>query len=446
MGCHRRSGGGTGAIPPACGPLPCSGGADPNRCSHAARCGSLWRGPGRGRRARAARRPDRRRPRRRPTSSRASRPTAPSSSQPPEQVVAHVRRADRRGRPALGGVQRRPVRRTGHEPARVGDDGLTLTRRHPPADASRHVQRGVERDAGRGRAPVPTATSRSPCSTRRPPSRARRPPSRLDAAADDHGSAEDGETASERAERRSTPSEVSDGATWLGRVLSTLGLAVLFGSLVADRRRLAGGPGVHPRRALPALGLAAHARRHACSTSSPSARRSTSESLGNGLNPAAGSTCSTPGGPGRAAFARLVLVVACGWVVLRPERVIDPTTQLPAIALPTLAVVTLGLSRTGGDLAILGVVAGIAHALAMAIWVGGVVLLARVVLAGPGEEDLVHAVRGFNRSPDRRSWSPSSAAWSSCTASTAARCSASRHGRVLLAQDGARGGRCCSSG
>jgi copper transport protein len=92
-----------------------------------------------------------------------------------------------------------------------------------------------------------------------------------------------------------------------------------------------------------------------------------------------------------------VLVVACVWVVLRPERVIDPTTQLPAIALPTLAVITLGLSRTGGDLAILGVVAGIAHALAMAVWVGGVVLLARVVLAGPGEEDLVHAVRGFNR-------------------------------------------------
>ena len=56
-----------------------------------------------------------------------------------------------------------------------------------------------------------------------------------------------------------------------------------------------------------------------------------------------------------------------------------------------------GSSRTGGDLAILGVVAGIAHALAMAVWFGGVVLLARVVLAGPGEEDLVHAVRGFGR-------------------------------------------------
>ena len=58
---------------------------------------------------------------------------------------------------------------------------------------------------------------------------------------------------------------------------------------------------------------------------------------------------------------------------------------------------TLGFSRSGGQLALLGYAAGIAHALAMAVWLGGLILLARVVLAGPGEEDLVHAVRGFAR-------------------------------------------------
>ena len=42
-------------------------------------------------------------------------------------------------------------------------------------------------------------------------------------------------------------------------------------------------------------------------------------------------------------------------------------------------------------------IASIVHVLAMAVWFGGVVLLARVVLAGPGEEDLVHAVHGFGR-------------------------------------------------
>ena len=40
---------------------------------------------------------------------------------------------------------------------------------------------------------------------------------------------------------------------------------------------------------------------------------------------------------------------------------------------------------------------GAVHALAMAVWLGGLILLTRVVLAGPGEEDLVHAVRGFAR-------------------------------------------------
>src|SRR4051812_8202566 len=82
---------------------------------------------------------------------------------------------------------------------------------------------------------------------------------------------------------------------------------------------------------------------------------------------------------------------------MRPERVIDPATQLPALALPGLAVATLGFSRSGGQLAFLGYAAGIAHALAMAVWLGGLILLARVVLAGPGDEDLVHAVRGFGR-------------------------------------------------
>ena len=101
--------------------------------------------------------------------------------------------------------------------------------------------------------------------------------------------------------------------------------------------------------------------------------------------------------PGIAALARVIFVLLTGWVVMRPERVIDPATQLPALALPGLAVATLGFSRSGGQLAFLGYATGIAHALAMAVWLGGLILLARVVLAGPGEEDLVHAVRGFAR-------------------------------------------------
>ena len=191
-------------------------------------------------------------------------------------------------------------------------------------------------------------------------------------------------------------SEVSDGATWLGGVLSMLGLAVLFGSLALIIAAWPEGPeyilAVRFLRSVWVLTLVGTVLYVVALSAAVR-----DESLGSGLNPAGWLDLLDAGWSGRAALARLVLVVACVWVVLRPERVIDPTTQLPAIAIPTLAVITIALTRTGGDLAILGVVAGIAHVLAMAIWLGGVVLLARVVLAGPGEEDLVHAVRGFGR-------------------------------------------------
>jgi len=100
---------------------------------------------------------------------------------------------------------------------------------------------------------------------------------------------------------------------------------------------------------------------------------------------------------GVAALLQVAFAAGTGWVVTRPERVLDPGSQLPALAVPGLAVAMLGLMRSGGDLALVGAAAGMLHALAMAVWLGGVVLLSRVVLAGPGEEDLVHAVRGFGR-------------------------------------------------
>ncbi len=197
------------------------------------------------------------------------------------------------------------------------------------------------------------------------------------------------------------PEEVLDetptsGPTWLGRFISTLGLAVLFGGLVLIVAAWPEGPEyILAVRFLRATWVVAMLGTLLYVVAFAAAAKG--ESLGSGLSPSAWLDLTDAGWPGRAALARLVLCFLSLWVVLRPERVIDPTTQLPAMAIPTLAVATLGLSRTGGDLAILGVISGIGHALAMAVWFGAVVLLARVVLAGPGDEDLVHAVRGFNR-------------------------------------------------
>ena len=167
----------------------------------------------------------------------------------------------------------------------------------------------------------------------------------------------------------------------------------------ADRHRVARGRRVHLDGPVPALCVAADARLRDLQRRVHARPRSpaTASAVRCRRRRGVASPTRRPASP---RCARVIFVLLTGWVVMRPERVIDPATQLPALALPGLAVATLGFSRSGGQLPLLGYVTGIAHALAMAVWLGGLILLARVVLAGPGEEDLVHAVRGFARISD----------------------------------------------
>ena len=189
---------------------------------------------------------------------------------------------------------------------------------------------------------------------------------------------------------------VSSAPIWLGRVLSIAGISVVFGSLVLIVAAWPEGPeyvlALRFLRSMWIVGLVGTLIYVAGLAAAVKG-----DSFSSGLNPASWFDLFDAGWPGRFAVLRVVLVIAMAWVVMKPERVIDPTTNMLALGIPALAVVTLGLSRTGGNLAFLGVVASILHVLAMAVWFGGAVLLARVVLAGPGDEDLVHAVRGFNR-------------------------------------------------
>ena len=190
--------------------------------------------------------------------------------------------------------------------------------------------------------------------------------------------------------------ETGRGPLWLGRLLSTLGIAVLFGGLVTIAA--AWPEGVEYLLAVRFLRSAwIVAMFGTVLYVAAGAAAVTDSGLGSGFSPGAWVDLADAGWPGRAASARLVLVVLAAWVAFRPDRVIDPTTQLAALGIPALAVATIGFSRVGGDLPALGVAIGVVHALAMAVWVGGAVLVGRVVLAGPGEEDLVHAVRGFTR-------------------------------------------------
>jgi copper transport protein len=186
------------------------------------------------------------------------------------------------------------------------------------------------------------------------------------------------------------------GPLWLGRLISVFGLAVLLGSLVVIAAAWPEGVEylvtIRFLRAVWIVAFLGSLLYVAAATAAV-----TGSGLGSGFNPANWVDLFDAGIPGIAAVARLVLAVACAWVAFRPDRVIDPVSQMAALGIPALAVVTIGFSRTNMDLAVVGVPLSIIHALAMSVWLGGLVLLARVVLAGPGEEDLVHAVRGFGR-------------------------------------------------
>ena len=190
--------------------------------------------------------------------------------------------------------------------------------------------------------------------------------------------------------------DTGQGPLWLGRLISVLGLAVLLGSLVVIAAAWPEGVEylvtIRFLRAVWVVAFLGTLLYVAAATAAV-----TGSGLGAGFNPANWVDLFDAGVPGIAAVARMVLAVACVWVAFRPDRVIDPVTQMAALGIPALAVATVGLSRTNMDLAVVAVPVSIIHVLAMSVWLGGVVLLARVVLAGPGEEDLVHAVRGFGR-------------------------------------------------
>ena len=96
---------------------------------------------------------------------------------------------------------------------------------------------------------------------------------------------------------------------------------------------------------------------------------------------------------GKAAVIRFVFVVATVYAVRNPTRVVDPGYRLQALGIPLIAVFSTAFNRP--EFGFVEWIAGGVHAVAMAAWFGGLVLLTRVVLVWPGEEDLVQAVRGY---------------------------------------------------
>ena len=193
------------------------------------------------------------------------------------------------------------------------------------------------------------------------------------------------------------PAEVAgstEGALWLGRMLSTMAILVVFGSLALISVGWPEGPEyivtVRFLRMTWIIGLVGTVLYLVAF-----AAQQSGGAFGDGLSPSAWLDLANAGWPGRAALFRLVVVIAMGWVVVRPERIIDPVTAMWAWGIPGLGLIAVAMSRSNGPAPLLGFVIGIVHVFAAAIWIGGAALVARVVLAGPGEDDLVQAVKAF---------------------------------------------------
>ncbi len=188
----------------------------------------------------------------------------------------------------------------------------------------------------------------------------------------------------------------SAGALWFGRVISTLAILALFGAISLIGLAWPEGPEyVLTRRYLQSLWALALAGTILFVVASVA--ELSGIPFGAALNPGTWADLLEGDWPERFALLRLVLVAASAWAIWRPERLIDPATQLFAVGIPALAVVMVGLSRIGGTLAPVGVLLSVTHAAAAAVWFGGALIITRVVASGPGESDLVDAIRAFNK-------------------------------------------------
>jgi putative copper export protein len=100
---------------------------------------------------------------------------------------------------------------------------------------------------------------------------------------------------------------------------------------------------------------------------------------------------------GRAVVARFAFVIALVYMAWITERVLFETAGVITTVLLGLTALTYGFDRFAGRGALLGVALNTLHMGMIAVWVGSIAIIWRVVLHGPGSSDLVDALRGWAR-------------------------------------------------
>lgn len=116
-----------------------------------------------------------------------------------------------------------------------------------------------------------------------------------------------------------------------------------------------------------------------------------------------GSIVPTSWGPawetneGRALVFRFLAVCALTFFAWITERIFNESTIVFSTALLAFTILTFGFDRASGRMVVLGIVIAVIHMAFVAMWIGSVAIIWRVVLHDPGDIDLVHALRGWYR-------------------------------------------------
>jgi len=100
---------------------------------------------------------------------------------------------------------------------------------------------------------------------------------------------------------------------------------------------------------------------------------------------------------GAALFARLIFTLILVWFAWVPIRVIDPNSEAVAYAALLVTAITYGFDRTGGRYPSVGFALAVLHMALTLYWVGSIGVMWRVILRGPGDRDLLDALRGWSR-------------------------------------------------
>ena len=100
---------------------------------------------------------------------------------------------------------------------------------------------------------------------------------------------------------------------------------------------------------------------------------------------------------GRALLIRIVATGALAYFAWIPARIFEPTNVPFSAAAFIFLAVSHGFDRASGRMLIIGFVMAVLHMTATMVWVGSLAIVWRVVLFGPGDTDLVQALKGWAR-------------------------------------------------